>query len=249
MTDSVAYTGPFSGSCGVIATFKVYTPPAFLAAGTLASNAATALATLAHTNVAAGNCLILGTKITTTTITVTGVSGGGATGWTRIAGPNNDGTRSQELWMGRVTATGAQTISLTYSGSVSAAAVDLDCQEFSSPLGTAAVWTKDTSGWLLNSASTTVTYPTLAPARAPTELYAGQSRIPGGLTWSGLTAGFTGQTDVNGNRFIYGLSVTGSVSPSEVNATNAASGALAALLTDAAPAVIPDVAMAPMTGA
>ena len=73
-------------------------PVSFTAAGTLASGSATGLASLAHTNAAVGNVLVLGVKITTTTITVTGVSGGGATGWTRIAcrtarppGPRNCG--------------------------------------------------------------------------------------------------------------------------------------------------------------
>jgi hypothetical protein len=202
------------------------------AAGTLASNAAAALTTLAHTNNTAGNVLVLGTKISSLTITVSSVTGGGATGWAKVAGPQNDGSRAQELWAGTVSATGAQTITVTWSSSNAGINTDLDCQEFASSLGAGAVWTRDTEGWVLGATSTTITYPTLAPAITSPELYVGQVRIPSGTGYAGLTAGFTGQTDSNGNPFIYGLSVTGSVSPSETNATNAISGALAVLLSD-----------------
>ena len=222
----------------------------FSAAGTLASNVAAGLTTLAHTNNAAGNCLVLGTKITSSTITVSSVSGGGATGWVRITGPLTDNQsviRTEELWLGTVSSTGAQTITVTFSSSNAGINTDLCCQEFSSSLGGSAVWSKDVSGTLLNSASTTVTYPTLVPASG-TRLYAGICRIISGAGWSGLTSGFTGQTDTNGNRFIYGLSVTASVSPSETNTTNAASATLGALLTDVAAGTAAHAGLATGTG-
>jgi hypothetical protein len=139
--------------------------------------------------------------------------------------------------MGTVSATGAQTISLTYSGSVAAIAVDLDVQEFSSALGAGAVWTKDVSGWLVGSSSTTITYPTLAPVMSSAELYVAQARIPSGGTYSGLTAGFTNQNDVNGNPYIYGPNVTASVTPTQTNTNTAIAGALAVLITDTPPSV------------
>jgi hypothetical protein len=203
------------------------------ASGTLASNIATGATTLAHTNNAVGNVLILGTKVTSTTITVSTVTGGGATNWVKIAGSNNDGSRSQELWMGTVTTTGAQTITLTFSASVAAIAVDLGAQEFSSSLGTAAIWMAETSSFLNNGASTTVTWPTLAPHVRASELYVGQARIPSAGTLSGLTAGFTSQVDANGNPFIYGLDVTASVSPTQTDSSSAANATLAVLITDA----------------
>jgi hypothetical protein len=209
----------------------------FTAAGTLASNAAAALTTLAHTNVTTGNVLLLGTKVSSAAITVSSVTGGGATGWVKVAGPFVDTgspVRTQELWAGTVTATGAQTITVNFSSSNAGINTDLDVQEFASSLGAGAVWTADVSGTLTNGASTTVTYPTLAPVMSGTELYVGQSRTSG-VTFSGLTAGFTGQTDVNGNFYIYGLAVTGSVSPTATVSASVASYASAVLLTDTPP--------------
>lgn len=207
----------------------------FAAAGTLASNNAAALTTLAHTNNAAGNCLVLAVMLSSLTITVSGISGGGATGWQRIAAPNNDGGRSQEMWMGTVTATGAQTITAAFSASTAGLATDLKAQEFSSSLGTLARWTADTSGWRTGAASTTQVYPTLAPRLASPELYVTQARLAASGTHSGLTAGFTEQLDTNGNPYIYGLAVTGPVTPQETTANSVVIACQAALISDTSP--------------
>lgn len=204
----------------------------YTAAGTLASNAAAGLTTLAHTNNASGNCLVLGMTITSLTITVSSVTGGGANKWVKVAGSSNDGTRSQELWMGTVNATGAQTITVNFSSTNAGLATDLCVQEFSSSLGAAAVWTWDSFGFLNNGASTTVTWPTLTPRNANTDLYVGHARVPSAGTFSALTAGFTGQTDVNGNPYIYGLAVTGSVSPTQTDSLSAANACQAVLIRD-----------------
>ena len=221
----------------------------FTAAGVLATNAASGLTTLAHTNNTAANVLVVSTKVTSLTITVSSITGGGATSWVRICAPQQDGTRNLEMWMGRVTTTGAQTITVTFSASVTGLAVDLDAQEFSSSLGAGAVWAKDVDGFRNNTSSTTITFPTLAPTVTTPELYVGMMRIAGGTGFTGITGGFTSQNGVNGNPFVYGLAVAGSVSPSETNSTNATSLTLAALITDTTAAGIPNVTLAPMTGA
>lgn len=203
----------------------------YAAAGTLASANSSGLTTQAHTNAAIGNCLVLAVMLSSVTITVSSVSGGGATGWQRIAAPNNDGGRTQEMWMGTVTATGAQTITVTFSASTAGLATDLKVQEFSSSLGTLAKWTADTSGWRTNAASFTQIYPALAPGLVSPELYIGQARIAVAGAHSGMTAGFTEQIDTNANPYIYG-SVTGPVTPQVTTANSVVSALQAALISD-----------------
>lgn len=175
--------------------------------GTLVSG--TSVTTLSVSPAAVGNALVLYVKVPSGTATVTGVSGGGCT-WRGIAGPyvdTNATPHTHYLYLGTVTAAGSATITV----SLSSGTADLDSQEFTAG-STAASWALDGSqaGFLDNAASTTVTYPTLTPAGAG-ELYVGHSRNPTG-TESGLTAGFTGQQDADGNPYIYGV-VSATASP------------------------------------
>lgn len=209
----------------------------FSAAGTLASNNSSGLTTLAHTNNATGNVLVVGVKISSTTITVSSITGGGATGWVRVAGPSNDSTRSQEMWIGTVTTTGSQTLTVNFSSSNSGLATDIDCQEFASSLGASAVWAGDTSGFddQSNASNTSAIWPTLTPSLSAVELYVGQARVVGTHSLSGFSpAGTVDQTDTNGNDYIYVLSVTAATGPTATDADSTTHACQGALLTDGA---------------
>jgi hypothetical protein len=80
------------------------------------------------------------------------VSGGGAT-WQKLtnAGSNPD----VELWLGTVTTTGSSTITVSYSGSVTSDAIELDAQEYTNGTGASTTWTKDVVGSSNNTSSST----------------------------------------------------------------------------------------------
>lgn len=206
---------------------------AITANGTVASVTGTALTslTLAATS-AIGQVRVFFSKVTSNTITVSGLSGGncpasgsGTPGqWTRVAGPSVDTASTigtHEIWLGVCTSAGTTAITVTWSGAVTGLAIDLDCQTFSFGDATT-IWVKDgaQSGFLNNASTTTVTYPSLTATNAA-ELYVGHSRNPSGGTYgTPAGGGFTWvtQTDANGNTFIYSLSTgSGTVAPTQTS--------------------------------
>src|SRR6266702_1319797 len=181
--------------------------------GTLKSSTGTATTTLTLTATSAiGDMRIFYSKVASNTITVSSLSGGNATTWTRMAGPNVDTNATpagHEMWLGVCTSVGTTTITVTWSAAVTGLAIDLNCQTFS--FGNAStLWSKDgaQSGFLNNASSTTITYPSLT-AQNGGELAVYRSRDPTGGTYGTPTGGgftWVTQTDANGNAFVYSLS-------------------------------------------
>jgi len=169
------------------------------AVGTLVTNSGTGLTTLADNPVHVGDVLVVGAEPGATTPTLTSVTGGGVTTWTKaVAFAGTTQPRDVEIWYGTVSATGSATITFNWSGSVAAQTPDYGMQEFNAGLGAGAVWTVDKTGHSDNASSTTVTYPSLTPTAAG-ETYFGFADVPNSPTGGG-TSGFTYATTTNGNQ-------------------------------------------------
>ncbi len=191
--------------------------------GTLKSSTGTAATTLILTATSAiGDMRLFYSKVASNTITVSSISGGNATTWTQVAGPNvdtNASVGSHEMWLGVCTSAGTTTITVTWSAAVTGLAIDFDCQTFS--FGNAStLWSKDgaQSGFLNNASSTTITYPSLT-AQNGGQLCVCHSRNPSGGTYGTPTGGgftWVTQSDANGNTFVYSLSTgPGAVAPTQ----------------------------------
>jgi RHS repeat-associated protein len=217
------------GSTGTISTV-----------GSLQQAEGTGISTLSVSPVNVGDALVLAAKVKDVSVTIYSVSGGGAT-WQKLtnAGSNPD----IELWLGTVTTAGSSTITVSYSGSVTSDAIELDAQEYTNGTGSSTTWTKDVVGSSNNtSSSTTVTFPTLTPS-ASHELYVGFARVPNtGL--AGSTSGFTYDvTEPNANLYIYNPNVSSAVSPTGAETpagTSIAVGALIAASGSTSPATTTD---------
>ena len=194
---------------------------AITANGSLNSVTGTALTSLTLTATSAiGDIRCFHSKINSSSITVTGLSGGNVTTWTRVAGPTTDTSgvpATHDLWIGTCTGAGTTSITVTWSGSVAGLATDFVCQTFTNS-NTATTWARDGAALALlnNASSTTVTYPT-ATAAGTGELYFGHGRCASGGSYS-QPAGGTEVTDANGNPTIYLLAAgAGSVSPTHTS--------------------------------
>lgn len=151
-----------------------------------------------------GDLLVLFSH-TTGNATVSGISGGGAT-WTKVttynaaSGPQGNA----EMWRGVVNTTGAGTVAVTYTGTVTASDVAVEEFTMGSNNGT---WAIDTSGTNNSTSATTIDYPTLTPQNS-SELYTGFAW--GANTMSaGTTTGFTYLPDAASKYLAYDPSVTG----------------------------------------
>jgi hypothetical protein len=167
--------------------------------------------TLGLTNVQGNNnLLVVGSKITSTSLQMTAISGPNTAGWTRVGGPysdNNASVRRQEIWIGVATGSGPYSTTLTFTWSASNAgmATDYQCLEFSSgyPWTT---WTKDNNqtGGQNNAASTTHNFTGLT-AIATNDLFIGTMRGSGYGTLTTPNPNCFIYIDTNGNPFFYGL--------------------------------------------
>src|SRR5579863_5745782 len=127
--------------------------------GSLAQTSGSGKSTLSITPQHVGDALVLAIGVFSSSPTVSSVSGGGST-WTRISSTTSSG--DIEEWLGNITATGASTITVAFSGSISGIQDELLAQEFSSSAGSSTVWELDVAGHATTSTnSTTVTMPTL----------------------------------------------------------------------------------------
>jgi hypothetical protein len=193
----------------------------------LDSSTGTASTTLAIVNgtVAVGDMRRLRSKINGTP-TITSISGGNCTTWTKVAGPDTDtnGTAAKhEMWIGTVTntnSTGKETITITWSATVTGLGIDFICRSFSNGNATT-TWARDGAALTFknNASTTTITYPTGTATNAG-ELYTGGARCPSGGSYGtpgGTPAsGWVTGTDANGNPDIYNLSVgSGSIAPTQ----------------------------------
>jgi len=162
------------------------------------SNSGTSVTTLADSPAGKGNLLVLYSHATNG-VTVSGISGGGVTNWTKVASNSASGTGqgNNEMWRGVVTTAGAGTVTVTYSGA--AGSNEIVAQEFSMG-STSGTWAVDTSGTAINSGSqTTISYPSLT-ATSSSELYTGYAWSQNAMT-AGTTTGFT-YTATNGGKYL-----------------------------------------------
>ncbi len=164
---------------------------AISAVGSAASNVQTSAnttTTVAVSPTAVGNILLWAAGMTTVvSMTVSTVSGGGVTTWTKIANQPNSTTAEVELWWGVVTATGSANITCTVSNGSFMQSMASIAQEFTG----GPVWSLDgTASGLTNTSSTTITYPTQTPADTG-RAYFGASLTGGTPNTTGQTSGYT----------------------------------------------------------
>ena len=101
------------------------------AVGNLANGAGNGTTTLAVAPQHAGDLFVLAVKADSATITATSVSGGGVTTWSRGQGYTGYSGHDLEIWTGKVATAGSATITVGFSGSVTAVYTGLAAQEFS----------------------------------------------------------------------------------------------------------------------
>lgn len=161
------------------------------------SNSGTSVTTLADSPTSTGDLLVLYSHAANN-VTVTGVSGGGVTNWTKVtSNTNTTGQGNNEMWRGVVTSTGSASITVTYSSAAGANEIVTDEYTMGSSTGT---WAVDTSGTAINSGSqTTVNYPSLTPTNS-SELYVGYAWSQNAMS-AGSTTGFT-YVATNGSKYV-----------------------------------------------
>lgn len=202
-------------------------PNAITSVGTLASTSTFGATTLTVNPTAVGDCLIFVTNIGSTTVHAASVSGGGCT-WTHVVGPLPSATQSMDMWLGKVTTTGSSSITVTGSAAITGFTNQFMAQQFHG--GTSPTWGVDgtQATTKTNTASTTITWPTLVPSGA-NDLYVGFGASSLGATASTQTAGYT-MTLVGGLPFLYNVSVSTSQTPTCTNASSSTSFTIGALI-------------------
>lgn len=132
------------------------------------------------------------------TVHCTGITGGGCT-WTSVVTFNGThNANSHTLFMGTVTATGAQTATPTWSGTMPG--FEINGHEFISSVGS---WSVDTTG-TLDVTTGTASWTSLTPAKSG-ELYFGfASNSATGI--AGSTSGYTYNINTEGDATAYNLS-------------------------------------------
>jgi RHS repeat-associated protein len=198
------------------------------AVGSLKQTGGTGKTTLSVNPQHVGDALVLAVGVFSPGATVSSVSGGGSTGWTRVSSTTVGG--DTELWLGTVTTTGSSTITVTFSASVSSKQTELDAQEYQSSIGSSTTWALDVAGNAsTTSSSTVVNLPPLTPTGS-SELYVDYTPVDN-LAVAGSTTGFTYDVTSSGSLFAYDPSVSAAVSPTAAQTPAGSYVEAAALLT------------------
>jgi hypothetical protein len=198
------------------------------AVGAFTQAGSTTQATLAVSPTAIGDIFCLFTVSQTSTISATSVSGGGVTTWNSVIGPfaSTPSSNNYRLWYGVITATGASTITVTWSSAVNGA--EIGAQQFHSTVGTFLV---DTSNTLENASSTTVNFPSLTPVVSGEIYFAYAACFSTGV--AGSTTGYIYQGTPSTNMSLYNPSCTASVqSPTCTQTTAGTSTAIAMMIRE-----------------
>jgi RHS repeat-associated protein len=199
------------------------------AVGSLKQTGGTGDTTLSVNPQHVGDALVLAVGVFSPGSTVSSVSGGGSTGWTKVSGTTADGGDT-ELWLGTVSTTGSSTVTVTFSSSVSSKQTELDAQEYQSSIGSSATWALDVAGNAgTTTSSTVVNLPPLTPTGS-NELYVDYTPVDN-LAVAGSTSGFTYDVTSSGSLFAYDPSVSASVSPTAGQTPAGSYVEAAALLT------------------
>ena len=212
------------------------------AVGSLASSGGVGDTTLSVSPATVGDAFVASVRTASSSITVSSISGGGAT-WSKLQGATDSKQgRDVELWLGVISATGSSTITVTYSSSVSGTSTEILAQEYTNGTGSGTTWTKDTASSSDNStSSTTVTFPSLTPAGS-NELYVGFAGLAHTGS-AGSTSGFTYDiSPTYTNPYIYNTNVSSNVSPTATQSPTGQSLAVGVLLiAKAAPSTVATV--------
>jgi trimeric autotransporter adhesin len=182
----------------------------------------------------AGDEMVVATQIPTSGVTVSSISGGGVTNWTKIIANNGDSTVNRvEMWGGTVTSTGSSTITITYSASPGSN--EVTATEYTAAgVNANTSWGIESSGNQLNStASTTVTYPNLSAVNG-SELYVGYAQVQNPPATAGSSTGFNYIiTSTQHNPIAYNPSLTANTAyqPTANQNTSGESNTVAAILT------------------
>ncbi|HLG66527.1 MAG TPA: IPT/TIG domain-containing protein [Acidimicrobiales bacterium] len=209
--------------------FTYTTSNAISAVGSMANSSGSGVTTLGDSPQASGDALVLLVKAHSSSITVSSVSGGGASTWTRLTS-YQDGSHDMEVWLGPVTSTGPHTVTVTFSAGVSGVDTDLALQEFAASTGAQTTWSKDVAGGQANPSSTAVPYPSLTPTSSG-ELYFGYAVLPDAPPAGGSTPGFTFDITADGNIVAFDPSVTSTVAPVATQTMADPSASLAVLIS------------------
>ena len=213
--------------------------PTITSVGTFATADAVGLTTLADNPQTAGDVLEVFAMAPITTVTLSSISGGGVSTWTKAV--QFDGTIGSdvEIWYGTVTTTGSSTITFTWSGSVSSHTMEYGAQEFTAGLGSSTVWSVDHTGTTNGSSSTTVPFPSLTPSGSG-ELYFGYSVVYNTAS-AGSTSGFTYPETAESNVAAYNPNVSGAVSPTAAQSPAGISSSAATLMIASSSSATPTV--------
>ena len=200
------------------------------AVGSAALTVGTGTTTLDVNPTAVGDVLVLTSILSSSSLTIASVSGGGVSTWIRLADPFV-ASRTLDMWMGVISTAGSATITVTGSGSVAAITVRLAAQQFTSTAGVNTQWAVDVAGEGLDntSSSTTVQFPTLTPT-GDARAYVGISYVDNAGQASGQTSGYTVQLDPADDPFIYNENVSTVQSPVAQQSPAGLSQAVAAII-------------------
>jgi hypothetical protein len=233
-TVDVTVTGPGGTSATSSADHYSYTsssgPATIASVGSLSFKAGTDTTTLAVTPQHVGDLEVLTIKADAN-VTVTSISGGGVSSWTKAEGYTGYAGHDLEIWTGAVTSSGAATITAAFSGSVASDYTGMASQEFSASSGTSATWAVDTGGGISNASSSTVTFPKLTPSGTG-ELYFSYAAVANNAS-AGTASGFSYSPTSDGDVATYDTSVSAAVQPTATQNPAGASGAIAVLLSAA----------------
>jgi hypothetical protein len=184
-----------------------------------------------------GNVMVLAIGINSTTFSVSSVTGGGVTTWTKINANNLSATNRVELWYGTATTVGTASVTINFAGGTVNVATEEINQEFTANLGSSTNWSVTTSGVASNGAASNITFPSLTSGSAPGGLYVGYGAESSGNASSGTTSGFTFEpTPVDLDMYLYNPSLAASTTYQPVSglSASATSNVVAAILTASA---------------
>jgi hypothetical protein len=205
--------------------------------GTLYSTATTGATTLNVTATAAGDLWLVWIVVGSSSITVQSLSAGLASNWVNVGSWLDGSNINESLWIGTQTGSGADTITVNFSGSVSGVGVNIDAHPAHSTLGAVAQWTVAGFATGVNATGALVNFPSLTNGGTNPELYWGHARVPGSA--GGPSAGFTSVNDVNGNPVIYNTAVMGTASPTLTPAPTGTYQTFGVLISELGPTQLP----------
>ena len=175
-----------------------------------------------------GDLLVFFAKVDTTGVSVSSISGGGVSTWTRAASYSGYPNHDLELWTGVVSTAGASTVTVKFSASVTSTYTGLASEEFAASSGVNTTWSVDTSGGINSAASTAVTFPKLTPSGTG-ELYFAYDSVANSAS-AGKTSGFTYATTSDGDIVAYDVNVSSAQQPTATQSPSGVSGGVGVLI-------------------